>query len=394
MFPPNFYIRVVTVPVDRLSQNDEIVFLSITQNITGESMNLWSELLAGFREFVPLLAVLALVSVVLWLVNWLMLKRRKELGAETQLPRQLLMIALTAVGLLLIVLVFPMSDNTRGQVLSLIGVVLTAVIALSSTTFVANIMAGLMLRVVKSFRPGDFIHIGDQFGRITERGLFHTEIQTEDRNLTTFPNLYLVTNPVTVVRSSGTIVSAELSLGYDLPHSRIEELLKEAASQTDLQEPFVQVRELGDFSVTYRVAGFLTNVKLLLTARSDLRKNVLDVLHAHGVEIVSPAFMNQRRLPEDGKVIPDEVKLHSKKQAPEPEEAPENLIFDKAEEAEALENLRKEYAELNQRLEELKKERKSAEEADYPRLDAEIASLEKKAVHLAKKIDTPRQNSD
>jgi len=357
-------------------------------------MNLWSELLAAFREFVPLLAVLAIVSGVLWFINWLMLKRKKGLGAETQLPRQLLMIGTTAVGLLLIVLVFPMSDSTRGQVLSLIGVVLTAVIALSSTTFVANIMAGLMLRVVKSFRPGDFIHIGNQFGRITERGLFHTEIQTEDRNLTTFPNLYLVTNPVTVVRSSGTIVSATLSLGYDLPHSRIEELLKEAAKQTDLQEPFIQVRELGDCSVTYRVAGFLTNVKLLLTARSDLRKNVLDVLHAHGVEIVSPAFMNQRRLPEDGKVIPDEVKLHTPKQSPEPEEAPENLIFDKAEEAEELENLRKEYAELNQRLEELKKERKSAEEADCPRLDAEIASLENKAEQLARKIKTTQQDSD
>ncbi len=357
-------------------------------------MNFWSQLLADFREFVPLLAVLAIVSGLLWFVNWLMLKRRKGLGAETQLPRQLLMIGLTAVGLLLIVLVFPMSDNTRGQVLSLIGVVLTAVIALSSTTFVANIMAGLMLRVVKSFRPGDFIRIAEQFGRVTERGLFHTEIQTEDRNLTTFPNLYLVTNPVTVVRSSGTIVSAELSLGYDLPHSRIEELLKEAARQTDLEEPFVQVRELGDFSVTYRVAGFLTNVKLLLTARSDLRKNVLDVLHAHGVEIVSPAFMNQRRLPEDGKVIPDEVKLHPQKQSVEPEEAPENLIFDKAEEAEELENLRKEYSELNERLENLKKERKSADEAESSRLDAEIVALESAAERLAKKIEAARQNSD
>jgi len=58
----------------------------------------------------------------------------------------------------------------------LLGNVLTGVIAFSSTTFVANMMAGLMLRSVKSFTPGDFIEAGDYFGKATERGLFHTEI--------------------------------------------------------------------------------------------------------------------------------------------------------------------------------------------------------------------------
>ena len=60
---------------------------------------------------------------------------------------------------------------------------------------------------MRNFRPGDFVRVGERLGRVTERGLFHTEIQTEDRDLTTLPNLYLVTNPVTVVRASGTIVS-------------------------------------------------------------------------------------------------------------------------------------------------------------------------------------------
>ena len=48
----------------------------------------------------------------------------------------------------------------------------------------------------------------DHFGRVSERGLFHTEIQTQDRDLTMLPNLYLVTHPVTAIRSSGTIVSS------------------------------------------------------------------------------------------------------------------------------------------------------------------------------------------
>ena len=79
-------------------------------------------------------------------------------------------------------------------------------------------MAGLMLQVAKSFSPGDFVRVGEYFGRVTERGLFHVEKQTEDRDLTTLPNLHLATNSITVVHSAGTIVSAELSLGYDVSH--------------------------------------------------------------------------------------------------------------------------------------------------------------------------------
>ena len=30
------------------------------------------------------------------------------------------------------------------------------------------------------FHPGDFIRIGEQFGRVTEKGLLHTEIQSEE----------------------------------------------------------------------------------------------------------------------------------------------------------------------------------------------------------------------
>ncbi len=70
-------------------------------------------------------------------------------------------------------------------------------------------------------------------------GSSYSEDRSEDRDLTTLPNLYLVTTPVTVVRSSGTIVSATVSLGYDVPRSRIEALLKQAAERAELVEPFV-----------------------------------------------------------------------------------------------------------------------------------------------------------
>lgn len=319
-------------------------------------------------HYAPLLLALALVASGLWLMRRLLLGKRR--GAEENLPRQLTMFGLTLVGLVIIVVSAPLPSNLRGDILSLLGLVFTAVIALSSTTFVANAMGGLMLRIVRSFRPGDFIRIGEDFGRVTERGLFHTEIQTEDRDLLTLPNLYVVTNPVKVVRSSGTVVSVSLSLGYDVPRKRIEEQLIRAAEAAGLADAFVHIKELGDFSVTYMVAGFLAETERLLTTRSQLRAQALDALHGAGIEIVSPAFMNQRQLDPLAKVIPARDLPASGDEAGEAEPTAEKVVFDKAVQASDLEALRDELADIDKRL----AERPSA--AEKGQLEADRESLE------------------
>ncbi|MEJ2274148.1 MAG: mechanosensitive ion channel family protein [Woeseiaceae bacterium] len=238
------------------------------------------ELLA---RFAPLLATITAVIVVIMLVNWF-LRRRWRDKPDTQFRFQLIMLALSFAGLLAIIVALPVNDALRGQLLSLIGILLTAAIALSSTTFIGNIMAGIMLKAVKNARPGDFITIADLTGRVTEMGLLHTEVQTEFRDLVTVPNIYMVNQPLKVVRASGTIITAEVSLGYDVPHGRAAEVLRKAAANAELKDGFVQVRELGDFSVTYRVAGLLEDVTSLISARSRLRAAMLDALHAADIE--------------------------------------------------------------------------------------------------------------
>ncbi len=242
-------------------------------------MSLLNELYQSLHPYLPALVAGLLSAGILFVIQRMLLGRHPTLGTEARLPRQLALAALGLASLVLVLLLFPMSDTTRGQVLSLVGIVLTAVIALSSTTFVANAMAGFMLRMIHSFSPGDFLRVGKEFGRVTGRGLMHTEIQTEDRDLTTLPNLYLVTNPVTVIHDSGTIIGTTVSLGYEVPRTLVEEQLKRAATEVELEEPFVRVESLGDFSVVYHVAGFLPEVKHLLTRRSNLRKADMDCLH-------------------------------------------------------------------------------------------------------------------
>ncbi|MCA9450059.1 MAG: mechanosensitive ion channel family protein, partial [Candidatus Omnitrophica bacterium] len=204
-------------------------------------MDFFPDLIERFATAVPFVATLAALLIGLFIVDWILLRRHSNLLQEQRAKRQVLMVLLTAVAVVLVTLSLPLDPETRNQLLGLLGLLLSGVIGISSTTFVSNAMAALMLRSVKSFRIGDFLRVGEHFGRVTEQGLFHTEIQTEDRDLTTLPNLYLVTNPTSVIRSSGTIVSATVSLGYDVPRMDIESCLLEAAQQTGLEEPFVQV---------------------------------------------------------------------------------------------------------------------------------------------------------
>lgn len=293
--------------------------------------------------FVPMVIALVVVLFAIWFAQYSLEKRYAGITGN-RFRIQMVLLVLSFIGLLVVILTLPVSETTIGQLLSLLGILLSAAIALSATTFIGNIMAGFMLRAIKNFRAGDFVRVNDHFGRVTERGLFHVEIQTEDRDLTTIPNLYLVTNPVKVIRSSGTLVTGEVSLGYDVSKDKITDALVKAAKDCELEEPFVHVRELGDFSVTYRVCGLLTDVKNLISTHSKLRSNMLDSLHSAGIEIVSPTFMNQRQLSPEKPIIPkaERNKLKKKKE----ETIAEAIVFDKADEAESVEMLREKQAKL------------------------------------------------
>lgn len=298
-------------------------------------------------SFIPVLGTAVGVSLFLFVVHWILLGRHPEFGNERRLPRQLTMLGFIVAGTVAIVLALPVGESTRNQMIALIGVLGSGVVAFSSTTVISNLMAGVMLHVSRSFRTGDFIRVGDYFGRVAERGLFNTEIQTERRELVYLPNTYMVVHPVAVVRTSGTIVSASLSLGYDVHHSKIKSLLIAAAREVGLEEPFVKIVELGNYAITYRVSGLLTEVKGMLSARSNFYETILDTLNGEGIEIASPTIMNQRRLADDARIMPTEsdevLTIESSKH--------EDIVFDKAEQAEQREKSKLDLREQIRQLE-------------------------------------------
>jgi small-conductance mechanosensitive channel len=346
-------------------------------------MSLIDFLSEELKRWLPALGAAAALIAGLWLSHWWLLKRHPHLGSERKLPRQLAILGITVLGIVAIIVVLPVDSSTRNQLLALLGFIASAIIGLASTTLVANAMASVMLRTTNSIRTGDFLRVGGHFGRVTERGLLHMEIQTENRDLTTLPNSYLISTPYTVVRSSGTIVSTTLSLGYDVPVEKVEPLLLDAAKQVGLEEPFVRVMELGNFAITYRISGFLAEIKHLLSVQSDLCKAVIATLHGADVEIVSPTFMNQRPLPDGLRFIPKPtVPATDAGTQPPPEvpPPPEELMFDKAEEAEQVERARET---LESDLKELEHQAEQAEGDERKRIQKLVQERRKELADLA-----------
>lgn len=331
-----------------------------------------------------------------WLVLWVLVGRAKDLSRRAQQHRALwvivVFIGLTFVWLALI----PASESVRNLFLTLFGVGITGLITLSSTTLAANFMAGLMLRQVGSFKVGDFVRVDDNFGRVSGRGAFHVELQTEDRDLMTLPNAYLISKPLRVVRSSGTMVTCEVSIGYDVAHEEVERVLLAAAGATGLSDPHVLVLELLDHAVSYRVAGFLKDVESILSTRSRLRKAVLVEARAAGLEIVSPSFMNQRQ-------VRAAVIAEAPASAPDHESPAENgekefekLVFDKAEDAQRVEQVEAKLAEARARGKALAAELRASEAEGKAAVQAKISQNEGVVRFLERlhgRLETKREES-
>ena len=123
-------------------------------------------ILAAVRALVPTVVVIVLGGGALWFADRWLRRRAKKVPGRDSFRRELLMVGLSLVVLIALVLVLPVTEGTRGSLITLFSLGITAVIALSSTTLASNAMAGLMLRIVRNFGPGDYIRVGDFLGRV------------------------------------------------------------------------------------------------------------------------------------------------------------------------------------------------------------------------------------
>ncbi len=334
-----------------------------------------------WTDWLPALGALALTILAIIALRWFLTRNKVGDQAEVHFRGQLGTIGLALLGLLAIIFLLPEGSDSD-LAFSVFGLIVTGALAISSQSIIANAMAGLMLRSVSSFKPGDFIEVANHMGRVTERDLFHTEIQTADRDLITLPNAIMVNQPVRVVRASGTIVSATASIGYDVSRHILEDLFVTAAETAGLEEPFVQVLELGDYSVNYRIAGFLGDPRKLLATRSKLRGAILDTLGQAGIEIMSPMYLARREASNDPLLPGDDGPSASS----QTRRTAESRVFDKAETAGRLEDTRRKLTDAEENLDLLRLEVHNEDPDTAERASRAVARAERRIDNLTKRI--------
>ncbi len=328
---------------------------------------------------IVILLILALV------LNAWIFRTMKSTHDSKRIKQGTISFILILTGILTFILSLPIDKNLKGQILSFLGIIISAAIALSSTTVLGNLIAGIMNNAMDRFRNGDLINIMDLQGRVTKKGIYHTEIQLEDSNFVTIPNLFIATHPVKLTRKSNSVISTSVSLGYNEPRIKIEQALKKAAEGAGLKEPYVYITELGDFSVTYKIHGFLEDSAKFFSTHSVLNEMVIDLLHEEHIEIVSPSFMNQRRIDETIFIPPKHFAGE-----PEMEEtAPEELIFDKAIESEKIEIKKETIQEIEKKTQDLRTSLKNEKsESKIEKIKAIITKLEETKRKIEEAIET------
>ena len=328
----------------------------------------------------PGMVLLAIVF--LLLANDWIFKRIKKVSTDSIVKRSIAFFIIL-LGLLILILSLPIDKILKGQILSFLGILISAGIALSSTTMLGNLIAGLMNNSMNRYRNGDLITVNEYQGRVTRKSIFHTEIQLEDSNFITIPNLYIATNPVKLTRKSDSVISTTVSLGYDVSRIKIEEALKEAATKTGLNNPYVYITNLGDYSVAYKIHGFLEDTNKFFSTSSLLNAMVMDTLHDHEIEIVSPSFMNQRRV--------DEMAFIPKKETPtrkaEESTSPEEKVFDEAMKSGEIEKKKDFLKETGDKINKLKEQIKEAgSDAEKEKFKSSIKRLETLSERIQERI--------
>ena len=113
---------------------------------------------------------------------------------------------------------------------------------------------------------------------------------------------------------------------------------------------------------------------------------VVDELHKVGIEIVSPGFVNQRQV-NDTVFIPKKI-LKVEPTTEKKTQKPENVIFDKADEAEGIESRKKHLQTLDEKLAKLNEELKACtDEAEKENINKKILSSQEIKQKLIDRID-------
>jgi small-conductance mechanosensitive channel len=194
--------------------------------------------------------------------------------------------------------------------IDLLGIDLTALAVFSGAFGLAigfglqktfgNLIAGIILLMDRSIKPGDVISVTDGagnegFGQIRKIGIRAISVVTRDRKEYLIPNENLMVNQVEnwSYSSRDVRVKAPVGVSYSCDIAQVEELLLHATQQVprvlDNPPPKVLLMGFGDNAINFELRFWISDPEEgMSNIRSEVLKRVWHIFKEHGVEIPFP----------------------------------------------------------------------------------------------------------
>ena len=185
---------------------------------------------------------------------------------------------------------------------NVMGIPLTSFVALMGSAGVAvslamqgalsNLVGGMTLLLLKPFKAGDYVKIGETEGTVKSIGTFFTEFTTPDNRHISLPNSSLTNTAIVNYSREGTRrLDVNFGVSYDADIDHTISTLREAVSMTggilDQPEPVVKLTECGDSSLVFMIRVWC-NSQDYLNVNWGLVENGKRLLDREGIEIPYP----------------------------------------------------------------------------------------------------------
>lgn len=206
-------------------------------------------------------------------------------------------VALSYVGLLLFLFSRHQVD-VSGIVAT--SAVVTAVVGFSLQDVLVNVMAGIAVELDDSIRPGDWVRIGDQTGKVREIGWRQTTLETRNGDSLVVPNQHFMKNPVFLQGRRSDEPKRErrwlhFGVDYRTTPERVLSVVGEALLREPIAnvaaEPAPQVLLMGfeESWARYAVRYWLTDLLADDVTDSTVRERVYFALRREAIPLSIPA---------------------------------------------------------------------------------------------------------
>jgi small-conductance mechanosensitive channel len=158
-----------------------------------------------------------------------------------------------------------------------------------------NLIAGIILLMDRSIKPGDVIVVGDSFGQVNKIGVRAVSVVTRDGKEHLIPNENLMTQEVENWSYSSTNVRVHIPVGvaYECDLHLAQKLMIEAAIAPDrvlkTPKPNVWLRAFGENALDHEILVWIKDPEAGVgNVQSEILNRLWDLFREHNIQVPAP----------------------------------------------------------------------------------------------------------